>query len=219
MSRYPNDANQAGSYTGGAGNANEYAFHPGVCVLPVAEDPPEDPAELAAWSPVVALRLHAPYRTRLFKQTAVKEGNPAAVAAPGDTGAFVFLGGSMAVASKLSTALRTYDWSSEAAYHYVEACASRDASGNELGLVLGTLPYKEVVNRENEVYGYTPPPLGAVARAGRAATVGYNMGLQLVAGQDGQLRETWVFNNQAFFPAELFYSDLANAGKPVVQGG
>lgn len=215
MSRYPNDANQAGNYESG-GNANEYQFFPGTCILPIAQDyDPDNPNEPA----FVVLQLHQPYRKRIFRQVINKEQTPPPIAAPGDTGSFVFLGGSLSIAACLNTTYRNYDWSIVAEYRYAEACATRDADGNELGLVLGTLPYKETVNRENEVFGYAPPQLGAAARAGRAAVIGYNMGRQLVAGADGQLRETWAFNNQTFFPAELFYSDLPNAGKPVREGG
>ena len=216
---YPNDARQAGNYTAGVGNANEYVFHSGVCALPVAEDPPTDPTELAAWSPVEVLRLHAPYRTRRFVQAAGKEGNPSPIAAPGDTGAFTFLGGSVGVRTSLDSTYRSYTWMTSCEYHYVEACTSRDQEGKELGLVLGTLPYLSIIDSENESYGFSAPLLGAVAQGGRATTIGYHMGNTIVVGSQGELLTNWGYNSQSLYPATLFYSDLANGGKPVSEGG
>jgi hypothetical protein len=84
----PTDTNQAGRdlYQGGQGVLNEYAFDPGVCVLPVAEDDPGG----ADWSPVVVCRLHAPFRTRKTRYDSQKQQNPPVVPTPADTGAFVF---------------------------------------------------------------------------------------------------------------------------------
>jgi hypothetical protein len=213
---YPNDARQAGNYTGGVGNHNTYAFNAGVCVLPLAEDPPTDPEELAAWSPVVVLRLHAPFRTREFTQSATKQQNPPPIAAPGDTGSFVFLGGTVEAVANLNTSYRNYDWSMGCRYTYVETCVSR----NQDGLVLGTLPYEQVTDRENVAqYGYTVPTVGAVAHAGKAAVSGYVMGTTLVGGSSGVLNPTWGYNAAAFYPGTLFYDDLPNGGQPVVPTG
>lgn len=212
---YPNDVQQAGNYPA-TGNANNYRFFPGVCVLPVAEDAPTDPTELAAWSPVVTLRLHAPFRTREFTQVATKQQNPAPVAAPGDTGLFVFVGGNVTVTTNLNTTGVNFDWTIAASYTYVEDCVSR----NQDGLVLGSGPYKTVTDRLNATeYGFAQPAIGAVAAAGPAATTGYRMGATLVTGSSGVLKTTWGYNQPSFYPGELFYSDLANGGKPVSEGG
>lgn len=218
--RYPNDARQAGNYTRG-GNANEYTFVSGLCVLPLAEDPPTDPAELADWSPVVVVRLHAPYRIRNFSTLVEKEKNPPPLPAPQDTGAFVFLGGSITIVTNFDNTFRNYTWDAAASLQFVENCVSRPQDG----LVLGTLPYAETVNRENVVnYGTSLHPLvegqvtytpsGALKQAGAPVKAGHNMGVAIVSNPvTGELvNNGWGYNNATFYPGVLFYSDLPNGG-------
>lgn len=215
---FPNDANQASNYDR-CGNTNEYTFNPGVCILPLAEDPPEDSTELAAWSPIVSLRLHAPYRIRKFFQLGEKSQNPSPIAAPGDTGKFIFIGGTLTVTTNLNTTSVNYDWSTGCSYLFVENCTSRDTDGNELGLVLGTTPVNTFTDYLNaNQYGYSPPELGAVADGGRSARTGYHMGQSIVTGT-GELNNVWGYNQPAFYPATLFYDDLANGGQPFSEGG
>lgn len=220
MSRYPNDANQAGNYTGGTTNSNEYQVYSGVCILPLAEDPPVDALELSQWSPVVTLQLHAPFRSRTFVQSSTKERNPPPIPATGDTGAFVFTGGTISVVNALNSTYQDLNWTTVCQYNYVEACTSMDAYGQPLGLVLGKLPFNSVIDRFNERFGVQPPSTGAVSLAGKSVVSGFYQGATILApGNVGELAPKWSYNSQAFFPAELFYSDLANGGRPVVAGG
>lgn len=213
---YPNDAVQAGNYYNGlGGNANQYTFVTGVCILPLAEDPPTDPTELAAYTPIVTLRLHAPYRVRNFTQMEDKTQNPPPIAAPGDTGKFVFVGGSVAISTGLNTSGVNYDWAVGCSYTYVENCVSR----NQDGLILGTMPVATLTDKQNTSFGYAPPAIGALSDAGQSARVGYNMGALITVGSDGQLKSSWGYNQPSFYPGQLFYSDLANGGKPFSQGG
>ena len=218
---YPNDFRQASNYTGGAVNVNEYDFLPGVCVLPLAEDEPTSPNELLDYSPVVVLRLHAQYRVRRFNQITGKERNPAPIASPQDTGAFVFLGGSVTVKPELNTTYNDYNWLVACEYTFVENCASVDGLGQPLGLVLGVLPVQTTIDQANiRTFGFVPPQAaGAVSLAGAAATSGYIMGQGIVTDPiDGNLRDTWSYNSQALYPAQLFYSDLPNGGPTIGPG-
>ncbi len=149
----PTESVQVGLYDR-LGNQNTYVMVPGTCVLPVAEEPPTDETALAAWSPVVVFDLHAPYRIRKLSNLAEKKNNPPVVPAPGDTGSFVFLGGSLTVVPVVNNTFSNYDWVVQSEYAYVENCVSRV----EDGFVLGGLPYQAAATPINlEQYGGTPP--------------------------------------------------------------
>jgi len=195
------------------GNSNTYSFVPGTCVLPVAEEPPTSPTELAAWSPIVVFQLHAAYRIRRLTNLADKENNPPVVPAPGDTGSFVFVGGAVTVTPNFNNSVRNYDWAVGCEYTYVENCVSRI----EDGLVLGGVPYPtDAATINQQQYQSVPPQIGAVAHAGTNAVVGYNQGRAIVGSQSsGALKTVWGYNTLEFFPGTLFSTDLANAGTPV----
>lgn len=216
---YPNDARQAGSYTAGAVNVNDYTIVPGVCALPLAEDAPTDENELITYSPVVILRLHAPYRIRRFTQATGKERNPAPIATPKDTGKFVFMGGSITVKPELSTTYNDYNWFVGCEYTFVENCTPNGPTGQPLGLVLGTVPVQTTIDESiQQSVGYSWPAYGPAALGGRAVTSGAILGTSIVNGQ-GALNTNWSYNAQAYYPPQLFYDDLPNGGYPVAQGG
>lgn len=197
-------------YQNGCDQSNRYRFVPGSCVLPLAEDPPNDLGELATYSPVVVLLLHAPYRIRDVRYGMKKINNPPILPSPKDAGAFVFLGGTISVSTELNQTLANFDWDTETVYTYVENCVSRI----EDGLVLGRPPYDEVIAAENrENYPLIPPLLGAIAHAGADPVAGYQMGLAAYPFfGDG----AWGYNCESYLSGVFFDDSLVNGGPPLV---
>jgi hypothetical protein len=203
-------------YPNGVGINNTYRFESGVCILPVAEEPPTDIGRLASYSPVVALQLHAPYRVRRVRYDTRKVNNPPVVPTPQSIGAFVFVGGVMGVVTSLNSSLGTFDWDVVNDYTFVESCVSRPQDG----LVLGLPPWTWVTSQENSLFFAGAlevgaalsgaGQIGAIARAGPDAKVGYVMGQQ--AAVYLSKNEGWGYNTPSFFPGGLFNGDLVNAG-------
>lgn len=209
-SQYPNDVVQLANYNQ-YGSNNDYMIQPGVCILPLAEDAPTDTDELRLWSPVVIARLHAPYRIRKFSYGVSKNNTPAPIPMFGDTGAFIFIGGSIAVNNVLNTTYANFDWTTAAEYVYVENCVMRPQDG----LVLGSPPFSQQTSEINaDNYSNQRPTIGAVSQAGSDVVTGYWQGQAIVNGQSsiGSLNTTWGYNTNSFYPGNLFYSDLANGG-------
>lgn len=203
----PTDEQQAFEYNGVRWQ-NTYSVAPGVCVLPIAEEPPEDPT---GWSPVVVLRLHAPYRIRRANYVASKKNNPPVVPGMNDTGSFVFVSGSTTITNVLNTTCRNYDWGVASELLFVENCVSRDSDG----FILGSQPFELITTDMNAgTFGFSPPDNGAVAHGGKGATVGYNQG-RSIAYTSGTLRDPWAYNTAEFFPGTLVSEDMANGGVPV----
>jgi hypothetical protein len=185
---------------------NAYQFEPGVCVLPVAEDAPTDPQALAAWSPVVVVRLHAPYRLRRAVYRSDKQTNPPVLPEPADTGAFVFLKGTASLANSINMDLSTFDWSGVGDYLFVENCVSR----TEDGLVLGSPPWLWLSTQLNSVT--TAPTQGAVVQAGQDAWIGYSQGLDAAANNASG--GNWWYNTSSYYPGTMFDGAILNAGPP-----
>lgn len=188
----------AGLYESGPALLNDYTLMSGVCVIPVAEEPPEDPEELKTWSPVIKLQLHAPYRIRNAKYIARKNNSPPVLPSPGDTGKFIFLGGSVSFLNAPNSA-SNFDWSCNAAYSYVENCVSRTLDG----FVLGTIPFQLMSQTQNQqAAGGSPTiPYGAISEAGLDAKVGW---LQSATGPT-------YYNTPSYFPGLFFNDGLMNA--------
>lgn len=209
-------------YPNGVGINNNYRLESGVMVLPVAEEPPTDVASLAAWSPVVTLQLHAPYRIRRVRYDTRKVQNPPIVPKPADAGAFVFLGGVVGISNSLNSTLGSFDWDVVTDYAFVENCVSRPQDG----FVLGLPPWTWVTSQENSLmFGGAlevgaaiggAGVVGAIARAGPDAKVGYQMGKQ--AALYISKNEGWGYNTPSFFPGDFFNGNLVNAG-PAPAGG
>ncbi len=197
------DNGQAFLYTGGEDVSNTFAFAPGVCVLPLAEDPPTDEGELAAYSPVVVLRLHAPYRLRRTVYSAEKQNAPPVMPRPDDTGKFVFLGGAMALRTIENQTFMLFDWQVSSQYDYVENCVSRP----EDGLVLGTVPwFRNSTTEAAEIFPPVSSAIGAIGAAGEEAKIGYTMSRGIVL--DGE--SPYVYNIPSYYPGVFFSDDLAN---------
>lgn len=203
----PRDEIQAPLYPNGVVTADEYVIDPGVCVLPVAEDPPLSDSALADWSPVEVFALHAPFRVRRAMGRATKQNNPPVVPAPADSGAFAFIGGTVGIAANLSADLANFNWNVVTSYTFVEDCVSRVGDG----FVLSTAPWTWQTQQINQaqVGGAPTPPVGsAVSLAGLDAKVGYGL------GQAINLNSSWGYNTPTFFPGTLFSVDLINGGPP-----
>jgi hypothetical protein len=209
---YPNDSNQANLYTA-EGYNNAYELRPGVCILPLAEDPPSLEDGLESWSPVVVLQLHAPYRIRKVIHLSEKKNNPPPIPSSADQGSFIFIGGSVSIQNTLNTTFCNFDWSVGCVYTFVENCVSREQDG----YVLGSSPFTWASDAENKMSGYSAPTVGAVAHSGVDVLVGYRQGLQIVGNLvTGNLQERWGYNTPCYYPGTLVYSELVNGGTPIV---
>lgn len=220
----PNDLYQAPLYNG-IGQSNEYSLVTGVCILPLAEDPPTDPEELANYSPVIIARLHAPYRIRKYNSIAPKQNNPPVVPSPIDQGAFIFTGGVIQFVTKLNNTGLAYDWIVNTGYTFVENCVSRLEDGFVLGSVM---PYTTNSDQAGiSAYGQTTPTIGAISSAGPNAIAGYNLGNLIAPLTDDNgppqsggssdnlntgMSPNWIYNLGAFFPGNFFNDQLVNGG-------
>jgi hypothetical protein len=206
----PNDSLKAQAYDEQV-NLDSYHLEPGVCILPLCEDPPTDPDELATYSPVVRLRLHAPFRVRTSTVRSDKRGSPPVIPTPQDTGKFQFMGADINFLTNLNVSFDTFDWKVMGVYQYVEACASRP----EDGFVLCSAPvtYTQETRNARRFAGYPAPLVGAVASGGANARVGYTMG-QMLASPDTPtgLPIIWTYNMSEFYPGTLFNDGLMNGG-------
>jgi len=229
---FPNDSLQADLYTTAALH-NAFEIDPGVCILPLAEDPPESLGELATWSPVVVLRLHAPYRLRRMIHAADKKNNPPPLPSYGDAGKFVFTGGTLEIYNKLNSTFRNFDWSVACNYTFVEDCVCREQDGYVLGNTVFT--WQSDVDNQSQI-GASSPNIGAISEAGVDALVGYHQGrnivinAELVTGNNpltpeqlaqpqnqnaGNLASSWGYNTPSYFPGTLVYSYTLNSGPPL----
>lgn len=198
-------------YTNGSLTTNDYEFRPGVCVLPVCEDPPDENLTFQnqRFTPVDVIRVHAPYRVRTYRNRANKQQNPPVVPSPADAGKFVFVGGSVEIANGLNGTGQRFDWEATAQYVFVENCVSRIKDG----LVLGSPPYNTYIQDENLRDIGTPSQsnlVGAVSAAGTDAKVGYQQASrQAAAIASGG---AWGYSTCSFFPGQLFDANMANGG-------
>lgn len=209
---YPDDAGQLPNYQH-YGSQNDFELMPGICVLPLAEDPPTGD-DLVGYSPVVITQLHAPYRLRKYIYNCDKSNNPPPIPEFGSSGKFVFLGGTISVGNTLNSTYSNFDWETGVEYTYVENCAIRSQDG----LVLGTPPFSQLtseINAENYENEPPEPAVGAISYAGLDAVLGYWQGQEIV-GFTGQLTSPWGYNVSSFYPGTLFYSDLINGGPELI---
>lgn len=189
------------------GITNVYTFRPGVCILPLAEDPPTNQEELKTWSPVVKLQLHAPYRIRNVRYTNDKQNNPAIIPSPEDVGAFTFISGSVLVTTNANSTFCNYDWGVETNYVFVESCVSRVQDGLVLGsppCTLGTTP----VNATQTGIALPGNLIGAISQSGFDVLVGVNQGIAVNLNSPNG----WGYNSPAYYPGLFFDKYLINGG-------
>lgn len=195
-------------YYDGPNIVNEYKVVPGVCILPVAEEPPDDTSELKDWSPVVKLRLHSAFRVRNASFRAMKQNAPPILPSPVDTGAFIFTGGNLTF-NNTYVNNGQFNWNCSTEFTYVENCVSR----NEDGYVLGTPPffYPSQADAARAVGGspQVDSP-GAIGYAGPDAKTGWTYQTQLGPGG---------YNIISYFPGAFFNDQLMNAALSPSAGG
>lgn len=187
------------NYLEGPGIVNEYRIVSGVCVLPIAEEPPTELNELKEWSPVKQMKLHSDYRIRTAKFSATKQNGTPILPFPGSTGAFIFTGGSLAFTNVYVDG-QQYNWTCETVYKYIENCVSRNIDG----YVLGTAPFLYPSQMESAAMGtvgVNSP--GAISFAGADAKSGW--ATQAVVGPNG-------YNVISYFPGMFFNSEMMNSG-------
>jgi hypothetical protein len=190
---------QSPQYGPNGGIDNEYQLVEGVAVLPVAETPPSDDTQLASWSPVDVIRLHAPYRVRTARVSATKSNTPPVLPTPKSQGSFKFLGGNMVFPSpSLNSGLSAFDWKAEATYQFVENCVSRPQDG----FVLGQLSFTYQTQVENLAAWGNPiaPQFGAVATAGKTTLCGYYAATLI----DTYANQNWTYCEPSYWPGTIF---------------
>lgn len=195
------DVNQSAQYDV-VERQNDYDIKEGLFALPVAEEPPTDPGELAEWSPVQCVRAHAPYRIRKVTFIHQKTGNPPSVPSPISAGAFNFLGGMVAFDTpRPNLSMCSFDWRVGGEYLFVEDCVSRPGDG----FVLGNNPFPTTMDVDNNKH-YAPAELdiGAVAYAGENARRGYTQ------SQEIRMETNWLYNNTSYFPGDLLNEEAVN---------
>lgn len=193
------DQAQAELYTR-AGWTNEYEFHPGVMILPVAEAPPSNPLLLADWSPVVAVPAHAPYRSRNVTYSARKTNSPPMLPTPTDSGAFKFVGGSVAVPYPTLGVNGLYEWDATAQYTFIST--ANNAAGD--GLVLGGPPFVTTIQAQNVLAGGNLAGAPAdVVQSGVGPKVGYSIAKTLNVNDPN-----YSYSEPTFLPATFFSTDM-----------
>lgn len=204
----PNDGLQANNYTEGMAVNNLFDFSSGVCVLPIAEDPPESEGELATWSPVVVLRLHAPYRMRKTTYAADKSNTPPVMPSPQkDSGKLIFMGGQMNVTNRMNASNCMWDWTSICDFTYIENCVSRTQDG----FVLGAAPWiYESSALEAMIVPPANPTIGAISEAGIEARIGYTQG-QMVNFANPL---SYTYNIPSFLPGQFFSDQMVDGVVP-----
>lgn len=221
----PYDTPQVSLYPDGAAILNDYTLDPGVCVLPLAEDPPTSFEELKTWSPVVILRLHAPYRIRRLRHQSTKENGAPVMPSPVDSGAFKFVGGNVVIATALNQTFHNFDFTVVSDYLFVENCVSRPQDG----FILGSPPWPYDTGLRN-ARDFPPtvgnPPvgsglLGAIRFAGTDVRVGYTQAQEAVQAMTASVDPNtgavitpvgYGYNTPSFFPGQFLNDQLVNGG-------
>ena len=191
------------------GAMDEFELVEGVFALPVAEEPPTEIEALAAWSPVVLVRGHSPYRRKTVHFKSAKSGAPPVLARPASTGALAFLGGTLAFQQpQMDTSLARFVWEGMGSYTFVENCRSDP----EDGFVLTGVPWTTYNQTVNYSTGVTATPqFGAVAQAGSDAKFGFAVGMSMSLSDPG-----YSYNVATYIPGKFFGSGLLNGDIEIV---
>lgn len=193
------DAAQSDHYRS-LGLENDYAFVSGTHILPLAEDPPTDPAELAAWKPFVAVKTHADYRVRNFRYTAAKERTPPVMPAPADHGAYTFVGGSLSIPHPAVQSDGSVRWTATANYLFVEGCASNTTTGFVIGNSVDALPQQV----ENAGYaGNATDAPANIQQGGVGPKAGWVLGKLINLDYPA-----WDYREPSYFPAQLLSTEM-----------
>lgn len=185
------------------GLTNDYSVYSGKYVLPVAEEAPTDPAELASWVPFDVVAVHAPYRLRVFAYNVDKEQNPPVLPAPEDSGAYKFLAGVYTLPHPSVQTDNSFRWSANVLLTFAEQCASNSDTGFVLGnTVDATQSQYNTAGLGGGVSQNSDAPAN-VRLGGVGPKVGWVLGNQI-----NLLTASWQYNEPSYFPANLLSSEL-----------
>lgn len=179
---------------------NEYTFVSGRVILPLAEDPPSDPALRANWKPFVEVDVHADYRMRNFKYNASKERTPPVMPAPASQGAYTFVGGTMHIPHPSVQPDGSTRWNATANYFFAEGCASDSTVGFVLGNSLDALASQY----DNANYsGSTSDALPNITQSGAGPRAGWTLAKQIDLENPA-----WDYREPSYFPAQLLSTEM-----------
>ncbi len=192
------DAAQAEHYQG-LGLQNDYQIMSGQFVIPIAEEPPEDAQELAAWSPFVMVQAHAEYRLRRFSYSAAKHRNPPILPKPADVGAFKFLTGTVQLPHPSVQTDGSYTWTANINYVFAESCVSDSNTGFVIGSTLDA--FTTQVN--NQQYQSVQEAPANITGSGIGPQSGWGMAKNIDTNAP-----SWSYSEPSYYPAQLLSSDL-----------
>lgn len=178
---------------------SEYVYRTGLMVLPVAGE---------GEAPVV-VRIHSPYRERVFEYDIHKENTPPILPSPKDSGPFRFIAGSIAMSVPMQNhSQRNFDWRAKGRYVLVDTATTGD-DVHKVGLTLGMTPWVYGTQLQNaDIYGgggIGAAP-GAVGEGGFDVAVGNNQAASINTNY-----ALWVYNSPSYYPP-LFNETLINGG-------
>src|SRR6185295_9235482 len=179
------------------GSADEYGFHSGKFVLPLALSA----SEIAAGTtPVVVVQAHAPFVTRRTPFDVLKEGAPPKIQAPKDVAGYAFLGGTVYVhgPAMMGDAF-TKRWHIEGDYTFVSAFTVD--SHLDQGLVLSGYPFPTPTQQAVAlIFGQgSRPATGPVSVAGNDVLACHNM-----AQNVSFTNEFYSYIGDSLFPGRFF---------------
>lgn len=185
------------------GSLNAYELESGSYVIPLAEAAPTNAAELATWSPVAVIQVHAPYRMRRVYFKGRKNGSPPILPSPVSAGASTFLWGTLAFQQPtLDATAGNLNWEGTGQYEFVETCRS----SVDDGFLLLNNPFTQSFQVQVQQH-FSPGtvPYGAVAQAGPEARIGYTIGSQM------DLTDPfYTYIIPSFVPGQFFNADMLN---------
>jgi len=200
---YPDDA-QADMYSAWSTN-DEYEHDSGAFAFPVALS---DSDYAAGKSPVSVGRLYPPTLRRTTSFRAEKQGGPPVVPAPVDSGAFVFLGGSIVFPKPVvNTNTASSTWVVTGEYEYVANCPSQPTRD---GYVITTQPWLMTAQQYGQA-NFTPATPdgsdGPITQAGFDAKVAVAQANQMAPG-----KQTATLLSTTWYPGKLLDGQLVNGG-------
>lgn len=207
------DQNQVFNYAPEGGCIDQFEIESGQFVIPLAEDPPTSEEALKTWSPVAVVKVHAEYRRKVVNFKLQKNGTPPKAPSPKNTGAMVFIGGTLAFPTpQLDSTLSNFNWRTLGQYEFIENCRS----SVDDGFLLTGRPFTLQTQADfRQFLGDTSQiKYGAIAQAGDDAQTGYLIGQ--IATQQGSLTlPDFSYTIPTFVPALFFSSDVLNGHAPI----
>lgn len=192
------DAAQSDHYRS-VGIDNEYTIVSGAFVLPLAEAPPTDAAELQDWTPFVVVQAHSPYRLRTFRYNAQKARTPPVLPAPVTQGAYTFLGGTVSLPHPSVQTDRSFTWDADVTYLFAEGCAHNANTGFVIGTSLDAFDI-QLQNQNYQSYGDAP---NNVRQSGVGPKSGWAIGKTIDLSNP-----MWNYAEPSYYPAQLLSAEM-----------